>query len=491
MRSSSFFTRLVPVAHSALGLPVCLLVCLLVGLVSSALPAAAQQHWPEFRGPASLAVADDDPRLPETWSQTENVAWSVDVPGLGWASPIVWGDKIFVTSVWSDGAVEEPKKGLYFGGERLTPSKDLHHWTVYCFNMKDGSRCWEREVHSGTPEFTRHLKNTYASETPATDGERVYAYFGNLGIWALDFAGNVVWEKRLEKASTRFGWGTAASPIVHDGLVILVNDNDTQSYVLALDAKTGEEKWRALREDEDSNWATPFVWKHELRTEIVTAGTKKVRSYDLDGNLLWWFGGMSSIAIPQPFSDHGLLYVSSGYVGDQNRPVFAIKPGATGDITLAEGAKSNEWIVWFLPQAGPYNPTPLIYGDLYYTLFDRGFFTAHDAKTGAEVYDKVRFDRDTAGFSASPWAYNDRIFALNEDGDTYVIRAGHTFEIVAKNSLDEMCMATPAIADGSLILRTRSKLYRITNLSSGDGASTSSAQGSQATKDTTASSSAE
>ncbi|HUP24162.1 MAG TPA: PQQ-binding-like beta-propeller repeat protein [Thermoanaerobaculia bacterium] len=425
-------------------------------------PAAAQENWPSFRGPDATNVAADDPRLPTTWSNTENVVWSREVRGLGWSSPIVWGDRVFLTSVWSEGEIEEPKKGLYFGGERGAPN-DSHHWLVYCFRTADGSPCWEREVHSGVPSFSRHIKNTFASETPVTDGERLYAYFGNVGVFALTLDGEPVWEKRFEPVRTRFGWGTAASPIVHDGTLFIVNDNDDHSFLAALDAKAGAEKWRIDRE-EKSNWVTPFVWQNELRTELVTVGTTEARSYDLDGNLLWSIGNMSSIAIPQPFAAHGLLYIASGYVGDNNRPVYAVKPGGKGDISLAEGAKSNEHIVWFHPQAGPYNPTPLVYGDLYYTLFDRGFFTSHDAKTGAEVYDKHRLERGAGGFTVSPWAYNGRIFALNEDGDTYVIKAGPSFEIEGKNSLDEMCMATPAIADGSLYIRTLSKLYRLSNV---------------------------
>ncbi len=425
-----------------------------------ALPISAS-NWPSFRGSDALATGPDDERLPLTWSQEENVAWVVDVPGLGWSSPIVWGDRVYVTSVWSEGEIEEPKKGLYFGGNRMKPSSDVHHWVVYCFEVSTGEKCWEKEVHTGAPDFPRHLKNTYASETPTTDGERIYAYFGNLGVWALDLDGNEVWHERFDAARTRFGWGTATSPIVHDGRLFIVNDNDDQSYLVALNAETGEELWRADR-DEGSNWATPFVWENPQRTELITAGTDQVRSYSMDGELLWNFGGMSSIAIPQPFSAHGLLYVSSGYIGDQNRPVYAIKPGASGDITLADGAKSNESIVWFLPQAGAYNPTPLIYGDVFYTLLDRGFFTAHDAKTGEEVYGKQRIERGAGAFSASPWAYNGHLFVLSEDGDTFVIKAGDTFQVVGKNSLDEMSMATPAIADGSLYLRTRTKLYRLT-----------------------------
>jgi outer membrane protein assembly factor BamB len=230
-----------------------------------------------------------------------------------------------------------------------------------------------------------------------------------------------------------------------------------ESSLAALDAKTGREIWRVKR-DEKSNWATPFVWTHAGRTEIVTCGTGKVRSYDLDGKLLWELGGMSTIVIPTPFTRHGLLYITSGYVGSELRPVFAVKPGARGDITLKPGERANQFIEWSHPQAGPYNPSPLVYGDLYYTLFDRGFLTAHNARTGVEVYSKVRLE---GAFTASPWAYNGHLFALNEDGDTYVVKAGPSAEIVGKNQLDEMCMATPAIARGSLLLRTAGHLYRI------------------------------
>jgi outer membrane protein assembly factor BamB len=310
------------------------------------------------------------------------------------------------------------------------------------------------------PPEARHLKNSFASETPVTDGELLYAYFGNLGVFAYDFEGNLIWSKKFDPKKTRYGWGTAASPVLHQDRLYIVNDNDEQSFLVALNKKTGEEIWRKQR-DEHSNWATPYIWEHEGGAQIVTPGSDKVRSYDLDGNLVWEFSGMSNIAIPVPFSKFGLLYVSSGYVGDELRPVYAIKPTATGDISLKEGEKSNAHIEWFQPQAGPYNPSPLIYGDYLYVLLDRGFFTCYDARTGAEVYGKQRIDPAAAAFTASPWAYDGKIFCLSEDGDTFVIQAGPEFKVIGKNSVDEMCMATPAIANGSLVLRTASKLYRI------------------------------
>jgi len=417
----------------------------------------ASDRWPQFRGPQQLGVADD-PNLPDTWSATENVSWKTDIPGTGWSSPIIWTDRIFLTSAISTVKPEEPKKGLYFGGERKAP-EDEHRWMVYCIDFRTGKIRWEREVHRGVPKSSRHLKNSYASETPVTDGERVYAYFGNVGLFCFDMNGKLLWKKQWEPFKTRYGWGTASSPVLYRDRIYIVNDNDEQSFIVALDKKTGEQVWRVERE-EGSNWATPYIWENDLRTEIVTPGTKKVRSYDLNGKLLWELTGMSSICIPTPFSKFGLLYISSGYVGDNRRPVFAIRPGATGDISLKQGEQSNEYIAWFQPQAGPYNPSPIIYGDYYYTLLDRGFFTCHEARTGKEVYGRQRIEPGAGAFTASPWAYNGKIFCLSEDGDTFVIQAGPEFKVVGKNSLNEMCMATPAIARGSLIIRTASKLYR-------------------------------
>jgi outer membrane protein assembly factor BamB len=438
-------------------LPALLLSASLLNALSAA-NNKALDRWPQFRGPDSSGVAED-PRLPDTWSATENVAWKAAIPGVGWSSPVVWGDRIFVTSVVSADEKEKPRKGLYFGGERKAPT-DEHRWMVYAVDFKTGKVVWEREAHRGVPAASRHLKNSYASETPVTDGERVYAYFGNVGVFCYDVKGKPLWQQKWEARKTRFGWGTAASPVLHKDRLYIVNDNDEQSFLVALDKKTGREVWRAEREPE-TNWATPFIWESGQRAELIVPATKAVRSYDLNGKELWQLSGMSSIVIPTPFSRFGLLYIASGYVGDQHRPVYAIRPGAAGNISLKEGERSNQFVAWYQPQAGPYNPSPIVYGDLYYTLYDRGFFTAHDARTGREVYGKQRISDAATAFTASPWAYNGKIFCLSEDGDTFVIQAGAQYKLLGKNSLDEMCMATPAIARGSLIIRTASKLYRI------------------------------
>ena len=434
------------------------LVFALAGFTS----AFAQENWPQFRGEQSLGVSTNQ-HLPTVWSTNQNVAWKATVPGMGWSSPIVWGDKIFVTSVIKDGEVEPPKKGLYFGGDRPTPSKDMHHWMVYGFDWQTGKKVWERQVHEGTPGDSKHLKNTYASETPVTDGQRVYAYFGNLGVFCLDLDGKEVWSQKWGHFKTRNGWGTAASPVLHKERLFIVNDNEEKSFLVALDKKTGKQLWRVER-DQKSNWATPYIWENEKRAELIVPGRNKVCSYDLEGQVLWELGGMSSIVIPTPFAKSGLLYVSSGYVGDKVRPIFAVRPGATGDISLKEGERSNSYVAWCEKTAGPYNPSPLVYGDLFYVLLDFGFLSCRDAKTGAERYDKQRINPDGASaFTASPWAYDNKVFCLSEDGDTFVVQPGPEYKLTGKNSLGEMCMATPAIARDSLIIRTASKLYRIKN----------------------------
>jgi len=312
----------------------------------------------------------------------------------------------------------------------------------------------------GAPKYALHIKNSHASETPVTDGERVYAYFGNVGLFCYDFDGRPVWSKKWGALKTRSNWGTAASPVLYKDRLYVINDNDQQSFLAALDKKTGEEVWRVDR-DEKTNWATPCIWENSQRTELVTSGTRKVRSYDLTGKPLWELAGTTTIAIPSPFAADGLLYVTGGFVGDSTRPLYAIRPGATGDISLKEGQTSNEFIAWCQKKAGPYNPTPIAYQGYVYVLLDRGTLSCYEAKTGQEVYAGVRIAAGANAFTCSPWANNGKLFCLSEDGDTFVIQAGPDFKLLGCNKLQEMCMATPAAVRGSLVIRTLSKLYRI------------------------------
>lgn len=432
--------------------------CALLGLVT----VSASDQWPRFRGTDAGNVVDDA-ALPDRWSETENVVWKTGIPGSGWSSPIVWDDHIFVTATIGNASERSSRKGLYDPGDDngTTKSTAVHRWMVYDVEFKTGKIRWQQELLRAIPMVSRHIKNSFASETPVTDGEHVYVYFGSVGVLAaMDMSGKLAWLKELGTFDGRQAFGTAASPVLYKDRVIVVNDNTTESFIAAFNKNTGQEIWR-VRRDEVEDWSTPYVWENELRTEIVTTGVRKVRSYGLDGKLLWELSGMTGNVVPTPFARHGLVYINSGYPGASPRPVYAIRPGASGDISLKQGETSNQYIAWFQPALGTYSTSSLVYGDYYYTLLDRGFLLSHDARTGKEIYGRQRISSETSGFTASPWAYNGKIFLLSEDGETFVVQAGPEYKLLAKNSLNEMALATPAVVRGSLILRTQSKLYRI------------------------------
>ena len=430
----------------------------------------AQSNWPQFRGLDGGVIADTA-AVPESWGPDENIAWRIDIPGRAWSSPIVWEEHVFVLTVIparSDDSPLQPVQptetyrarslgGSMTGNDTVKPTDSLE-WVLFDVDFDTGDVRWRQTLHTAVPSMPTHSKSTFASETPVTDGDRVYVFLADIGLYAFDFAGNEVWSVDLEWVPRR-DWGAASSPILHDGRLYVVNDSEAESYAAAYDAENGQELWRVVRE-EGTNWSTPFVWENDVRAELITTGTGGVRSYSLDGDLLWKLHGMSSLVIPTPFAAHDLLFINSGYIADSNRPVYAVRAGASGDITLGEGSTSNDYIVWSHPQLGSYNPSSLVYGDYHYTLLDRGILMCYDARTGQEVYPRQRVTAGTL-FTASPWAYNGKIFALSEDGDTYVIRAGSEFEVLGRNSLDEMTLATPAFARGSIFLRTASKLYRI------------------------------
>jgi outer membrane protein assembly factor BamB len=305
-------------------------------VVFAAANAVAQENWPRFRGADASGVVADDSRLPDTWDQTTNIEWKVTIPGSGWGSPIVWGDRVFVSAVHSDDEYEKPKGGLYLGGGRGEPPDSVHHWMVYCLSLKSGEVVWEHEAHTGKPQIPRHPKNTYAAETPTTDGKRLYVLFGDLGMYCYDFEGQQLWAHQIEPKKTKLGYGAAASPVLEGDQVIMVYDNEEESYIAAFDSATGRIRWKTPR-DEKTTWATPLVWRHDGKTEIVATGKNQNRSYSTSGDVLWNFDGqMSVLTIPSPFAVDGLLYITSGYFQDPKRPVFALKPGASGDITLGE-----------------------------------------------------------------------------------------------------------------------------------------------------------
>ena len=333
---------------------------------------------------------------------------------------------------------------------------------LYSFDVKTGKVRWEQEAHKGLPIGGRHRKNTYASETPATDGERVYALFGNIGLFCFAMDGKPLWSYKIDPQPRYLDFGTAASPVVHEGRVYIQDDNEKSSYLAALDAKTGALIWKTPRTGLGrilSGWSSPFVWVNARRTEIVTIGPQLAVSYDLEGKELWRLKGMTQ-ANPTPTEGDGLLYIGTGSQGESNRPLFAIKPGASGDISLAQGATSNEFVAWFQPRASAYTSSPLVFGGRVYAVNDTGILQVFEAKTGKELY-KARVGGVGNTFSASPWAYGGKVFFLSEEGDTFVIKPGDTYEEIAKNSLGEMTLASPAVTRDGLFVRTQSKLYRI------------------------------
>lgn len=417
-------------------------------------------NWPQFRGADSRGVSPNK-KLPDKWSETENVEWKVEIPGRGWGSAVVWGDSIFLSTVVNTGGTERLKKGLYFGGERPDIPKTTHLWKVMCLDLATGNTKWEKTVREGVPTAPIHLKNSYASESPVTDGEHLYVCFGNVGIYCFDLSGNEIWQHDLPARDMRFAWGTASSPVLHGEVLYYQNDNDQHSQLVALNKRTGDTLWSVDRE-EKSNWSTPFIWVHDARTEIVTLGSQAVRSYDLEGKLLWSLKGMSSITIATPYVVDGLLYISSGYVLDRTKAMYAIKPGATGDLTLPSGQTSNEFIIWSNMQIAPYNPSTLVSGGRLYILYDRGHINCFNAKTGEMLFEKEVIKRGT-GFTASPWSYNEKVFCLDEDGVCTVIKEGDTMEILHTNTLadGEICLSTPAIAGDRLLIRSDKRLYCI------------------------------
>jgi outer membrane protein assembly factor BamB len=330
---------------------------------------------------------------------------------------------------------------------------------VFCIDLAGGNVVWEQVAHQGVPAKPHHIKNTLASETPATDGERVYALFGNLGLFCYDMDGKLIWKYDISPRNTLYGWGTSMSPILHQDRVYIVNDNEEDAWIAAIDKHTGKQIWTTAR-DAHTNFSTPFVWENPLRTEIIVNGRKFAQSYDLNGKELWKVEGKSAVAIPRPFEQFGLLYVTSGHVAFGENRTYAVRPGATGDISPVAGKPKSEFLAWS-SKTGPYHPTPLIIDDKLYMLFDRGLMSCYDAKTGDAVYEKKRIP--VGGFTSSPWTYDNKVFCLNENGATFAIKAGPDFEVLYQNALadDDMVMATPVIVDDKLLIRTSARLYCI------------------------------
>lgn len=484
--------------------------CLLFGLAS----AARGENWPQFRGPAGSGIPSES-RLPTSWAADKNIAWQVEIPGQAWSQPVVWGDQIFLTTAIpeeekpatetgeaADGGkqgddypakkdeaktdeakpakpatekADEDKDGdKSEGGEGDRPRRRrgggggfggsipdrLYRWKVMCLDRATGAIKWEQLAHEGKPTIPIHRTNTYASETPVTDGERVYAYFGSEGLYCYDMEGHLLWSKSLGSYPMMLGWGTGSSPALLEGRLFVQCDNEKESFLVALDAKSGNEQWRVPRE-EKSTWATPFVWHNKVRTELVTAGAKKMRAYDPEsGELLWESANARGRCSATPVATDELLYVGVGGGPGGLGPLLAIRAGAKGDITLEKDETSSDSVAWMAQRSGPPMASPLVYqGCLYVLEQGGGIIACYNALTGEQHY-KKRID-GAKGFTSSPWGYDGKIYCLDEEGTTFVIPVGPEFEVVATNKLDDHFWSSMAVAGDHILLRGTSRLYSI------------------------------
>jgi outer membrane protein assembly factor BamB len=343
-------------------------------------------------------------------------------------------------------------------------------YVVMALSAKSGEVLWEREAHRGKPFGGRHRKNTYASETPVTDGERVYVYFGNVGLFAYSMSGDSLWERRFEPRAIYLDFGTASSPAIDADHVYVLHDNQEDSFLAAVDKRNGEVVWSTARDEGErmirSGWSTPFVWErerdhdHDSDRTIVAVGLGRAIGYDTKGAEVWRLSGLSGQATPTPIAGLDLLFVGTGSQGESNRPMFAVLPGAKGDISLTRDESTNEFIAWFEPRASAYTSSPLLYDGRLYVVNDNGILSVFDARTGKRAY-RARVGGGGHTFSASPWAHAGRVFYLSEDGDTFVTVPGDEYQEEAKNSLDEMSLASPAVSNGMLFIRTQTRLYAI------------------------------
>ena len=427
--------------------------------------ATGPRNWPSFRGDASAGNGDGQRAIAD-WDAAsgKNIKWKTPIPGVATSSPIVWGNRVFATTAVSSAGNNSVKTGLY--GD-VKPVDDLspHEWKLYCLDKATGKILWERTAAMGAPHTKRHTKSSQASSTPVTDGRRVVAVFGSAGAMiAWDYSGKEIWRVNLGTLDSgwffdpAFQWGHSSSPIIYRNAVILQADVQKGSYIAAWDVATGKPLWKTERADEISTWGTPTIARTaDGRDVLVTNGTK-IRGYDpASGKQLWTLGPNSEITIGTPVAGNGLVYVTGGY--PPVRPIYAIRPGAEGDISLQKGQESSQSIAWSNMTEGTYIPTPLLYDGYLFTLNINGVLTAYDPQTGKRAF---RGRIGTGGaFSASPVGAAGRLYISSEDGEVYVISATPDMKQIAKNDMKEVIMATPAISDGLIVLRTMGHLYGV------------------------------
>ena len=443
-----------------------LLLVALLAPVTAQDDASGAGNWPSFRGPNASGVAEGH-AAPTRWNAEtlENVKWKTPIPGLGHSSPVVWGNRIFVTSAVSGQEKPLLKVGLY--GD-ITPVNDdtAHRWMVYCLEKETGRIVWERVAHSGVPRIKRHPKSTHANSTPAVDGKHVVAFFGSEGLYCYGMNGKLLWKKDLGLLDSGFyavpaaQWGFASSPVIYEGRIFLQCDVQKDSFIATFDIEDGREVWRAPRADVPT-WSTPTIHGTAERLQLIANGYKHIGGYDVrTGRELWKLTGGGDIPVPTPVIAYDLAFITNAH--GRMAPIYAVRLSAAGDISLQGEERSNNFIAWSQVREGSYMQTPLVYGQYLYNCRDNGVLSCYEARSGNRIY-QVRLGDGRTGFTASSVAADGKLYYTSEDGDVYVVKAGPQYELLAQNRMGEVCMATPAISQGMLLVRTQGHLVAITD----------------------------
>ena len=422
-----------------------------------------ERQWPAYRGYMSSGVLENT-NLPENFDfeKNENIRWKISIPGMGISSPVIWGDRLFITSAISTEDKAGFKPGLY-GDVRPVSDSSVHEWKVYCIDKNNGKILWEKTSCKGVPKIKRHPKSTHANTSVATDGQYVVAFFGSEGLYCYDINGNLQWQKNFGILRSAFftmedaEWEFASSPIIHNGVLIIQCDVLENSFVAAYDVKTGKELWKALR-DEYPGWCTPNIYTDEGNTRVVVNGYKHRGAYDFKtGKEVWRMSGGGDIQIPTPIIGDRLIYFNSAH--GPSSPIIAVRTGASGDITLKEGETSNAGVQWSIPRGGSYLQTLLLYRNRLYNLSWNGTIDCLDPLTGKEIY-KAKLGKSRS-FIASPVASDGRIYIVDEEGIVYILKDGDTFQLLAEIPIQDICMTAPALTDGMIFFRTQRNLIAV------------------------------
>ncbi|MBT3302873.1 MAG: PQQ-like beta-propeller repeat protein, partial [Bacteroidetes bacterium] len=422
-----------------------------------------QDQWPSYRGYKACGVIDNA-NLPNYWdiNQNKNIKWKKDIEGLGMSNPVIWGDKLLITTAISKQDSGGFKAGIYGNIESIEDESE-HEWQVICLNKNTGELIWKQTAYTGIPKQKRHSKSSHANSTIATDGNFIVAFFGSEGLYCFDMEGNLKWTKDFGTLKSVFfaaesaEWEFASSPIIHEGVVIIQCDVLDNSFIATYNAASGKEIWKKKRK-EYPGWCTPNIYENDGKTIIAVNGFKHRGGYDFEtGKEIWNMSGGGDIQIPTPIIKDDLIYFNSAH--GKSSPILAVKTSAIGDITLEKEQTTNDYIAWSIARGGAYMQTMLIYGDYLYNFRWNGNIQCLDAKTGQEIY-KEKLGK-AESFTASPVASDGKIYIPNDNGKVYVIKAGETFEVISKNYLRDLCLVTPSITKGIIYFRTQSGIIAI------------------------------